>query len=229
LHGTFGTGKTLAAHKTATIATDEGWTFVYATEAGDIAAAYRFAQTYSPAVLFVEDCDRELNGERTDATDAILNTVDGIESKGAEVLLIMTTNNADRIPSAMRRPGRIDACIEVTPPDAEAVGRLIAYYGRGRLTGDTAEAQQRLAGQIPAVIRETVERAKLYAIAAGRQEVTAQDVNGAAESMEAQVAFMARDQDRDPHPGEVLAGALRDSVLDDVAMESIASRVADRM
>jgi transitional endoplasmic reticulum ATPase len=110
--------------------------------------------------------DRDTSGDRDAALDAILNVVDGIGSKGKEIMVVVTSNSVESINRAMLRPGRLDAIITIRPPDAEAAERLMRLYGRGLIATDESltEAGIALAGQIPAVIREAVERAKLYAI-----------------------------------------------------------------
>jgi transitional endoplasmic reticulum ATPase len=63
----------------------------------------------------------------------------------------------------MIRPGRLDAVIEIAPPDAEAVARLIRFYGSGAIdpSTDLTKVGEDLAGQIPAILAEVVKRAKL--------------------------------------------------------------------
>lgn len=167
LAGVYGTGKTLCAHVTAQTAEQNGWTFIMLPRVGALKQALSFARMYQPAVVFAEDIDRAIEGEeRTVEIDDILNTIDGVESKGTEILCVLTTNHLERINSAMLRPGRLDAVIEILPPDPKAVGRLIELYARGLLKEgtDLGPVSDELAGQIPATIREVVERAKLYAL-----------------------------------------------------------------
>lgn len=166
LAGPFGVGKTLAAYVAAAKAQRAGWTFVYCETAPELADVVRFAQQYAPAVVFCEDIDRVVSGERDVNMDQILSIVDGIESKDSELMIVLTTNEVDKINQAMLRPGRLDSVINVSPPDAKAVIRLIALYARGLLVADEDYAMvgEKLAGQIPAVIRECVERSKLHAL-----------------------------------------------------------------
>lgn len=167
LGGIFGTGKTLAATVAAKLAQEQGLTFVYISHANELSDALAFARHYqSPGcVVFCEDIDRALSGERTEAMDEILNTLDGIDSKNANLMVVLTSNDMSHIHPAMLRPGRIDHVIHVTPPDAAAVERLVRLYGRGLVkAGDLGRIGNTLAGQIPAVIAEVVKRAKLVEI-----------------------------------------------------------------
>lgn len=164
--GTYGVGKTLTAAVTAQEAEKYGWTFIMPESAEDLRAAVEFAKQYEPAIIFVEDIDSVVKGDRSVDMDSILNIVDGAESKGRELMIVLTTNHPDLINKAMLRPGRIDALIEVAPPDAYAAEKLIRVYARTLLKEgeDVTPASKMLAGHKPASIREIVERAKLAAI-----------------------------------------------------------------
>jgi transitional endoplasmic reticulum ATPase len=171
LAGKFGTGKTLTAAIVAKLCVENNWTYVTIDDAKDLASAIEFAQRFQPAVVFCEDVDRAVRGERSAEMDTILNTIDGIKAKNTEVMVILTTNELDKINQAMIRPGRIDVIIPVAPPDAEAAQRLVRLYAKDKdgqsllVDGaDLTEVGLRLDGHIPAVIRETVERSKLAAI-----------------------------------------------------------------
>lgn len=169
MEGPFGTGKTLCAFVTAGLAEDNGWTFIMVDRVAGLTAALQFGVVYQPCVIFCEDINRETSGDRTPELDNILNVVDGILSKGREIMVVLTSNEASTINQAMMRPGRLDAVLSIQPPDAHAVERLMRLYGRGLIPDDEplGEAGSVLAGEIPAVIRECVERAKLYSISRG--------------------------------------------------------------
>lgn len=169
LGGTYGTGKTLAAHVASKIAVEAGITYLYVPRADELADAIEFAKQYqSPAcVVFCEDVDRVMQGERNTAMDDILNIIDGIDTKRAHIITVLTTNAMEAINPAMLRPGRLDAVIEVKAPDAEAIGRLIRMYG-----GDSVDKNanftaigELLKGNIPAVVEEVVRRSKLAQLA----------------------------------------------------------------
>jgi transitional endoplasmic reticulum ATPase len=171
LEGPYGTGKTLTAHVAAKMCVENGWTFIYLEDTEDLAQAIRFAKMYQPAMIFAEDIDRVMEDQnkrsREDKVQTILNTIDGVDTKNTEIVVVLTTNFIDRITQAMLRPGRLDAVLSVKPPDAKAVQRLIKLFGR-ELIDEKVELPNvgaQLQGQIPAVIREVVERAKLDALA----------------------------------------------------------------
>ncbi len=166
LAGPYGTGKTLAARILARKCTDNDWTYLYLKEPKDLPKALLMAQQYQPAVVFVEDIDRVVTAERNQQVDTILNTLDGMDTKDDEVMVVFTTNHLERINDALLRAKRLDATIEVTPPDQEAVKRLIKKYTRGHLSpsANLAETGNLLKGQISATIEEVCKRAQLAAV-----------------------------------------------------------------
>jgi SpoVK/Ycf46/Vps4 family AAA+-type ATPase len=102
----------------------------------------------------------------------LLNVVDGIESKAKDqgLMVVLTTNNINAINTAFIRPGRMDAIIEIMPPDAQACVRIVRKYateGGCVMTGsdaDVVEAIKVLVGANAAFFRVVVEMAKLSAI-----------------------------------------------------------------
>lgn len=201
LSGPYGTGKTLVAYVTAKKCVDNAWTYLYCERADELGEMVRFAKHYEPAVIFCEDIDREVAGERSVQMDEILNIVDGIESKNSELMIILTTNHIENINKAMLRPGRLDAVINVLPPDAKAVEKLIRLYGGFAIAPeeDLKEASEILKGQIPAVVRECVERSKLSAIRHCKDESTEMKITGgalleASRTMKMQLDLLAKEK-----------------------------------
>lgn len=164
--GPFGVGKTLLAATTAQIAIENGWTFIYLNDIERLKEAYRLAARYQPCVLFAEDLDIAMSGSHAD-NHALLNVLDGIDTKGAEVMLILTTNHADKLDQSILRPGRLDAVIPFRAPDSKTAEALVRHYAGELLApnADLTSVGEALDGRIPAVIREVVERAKLHALA----------------------------------------------------------------
>jgi SpoVK/Ycf46/Vps4 family AAA+-type ATPase len=123
--------------------------------------------------------------------------MEGVDSKQDRIMIVLTTNHPDDIPQALLRPGRLDAVVSIGAPDAGAVIKLLDLYGRGLISpaADLAQVARKLAGNIPATIRECVERAKLAAIPRLRpgQDVslTAGDLGLAADSMLHHLALLA--------------------------------------
>ena len=161
-----GVGKTMLSSVLARKCIDNGWTFLYVKNIAELPRAVEFARDrFEPAVVFAEDLDRLVGEERTDAANEVLNTVDGINTKGNKIMLVVTTNHLDQINEVMLRPGRLDLIIPITAPDAATVERLIRRKAGTLLPegDDISEVCNRMAGTMPAVITELVCRAKLAA------------------------------------------------------------------
>lgn len=211
LAGSYGTGKTLLAGRVAVEATAHGWTFIYVPQCRDLARALHFAKRYMPAIVFCEDIDRLATSSRTSQVNELLNTLDGIGSKKDEIMLVLTSNHAEQINVAMRRPGRIDVLLQVTAPDAEACTRLIEHYGRGKIAPnqDLKPAGEALAGVNPAMVRETVERAKLEAIRRSEGQswmLTTPDIVAAANTVRGEQSSFTPKEPATPHAKAVGAG-----------------------
>lgn len=166
LGGPYGTGKTMAATVAAALAVKTGVTYVYVPRSDELSDAIQFAKQYSDkaCIIFCEDIDRAVSGERSVKMDDILNILDGIDTKSSRIITVLTTNHLENINPAMLRPGRLDAIIDVTAPDAKAVEKLVRLYGRDTIAADAdlTLVGEALAGTIPAVIAEVVKRAKLH-------------------------------------------------------------------
>ena len=218
--GPYGTGKTLAATWIARQAVEHDWTYIYVTDPNDFYEAHMLARAYQPAVVFVEDVDKIAGVERTQEVDRLLNCLDGADTKKLDVMVVFTTNYGERITQAMYRPGRIDFLFRATPPDADAARRLVWSYADGRIDGtiaDLQEAGNRLAGKIPATIKEAVARAQVRAVVrSGNQDalISNEDLVRAAESIEAERTTY---EANDPSDVEKLGRRFGASVLRETA------------
>lgn len=226
LEGKYGVGKTMITRATAKVSVDNGWTFITIDRPSALKEALLFAQRYQPAVVFVEDID-QAGAERDAANNDLLNTMDGILSKSTEVMVILTTNHVENINPAMLRPGRLDAVITISPPDADSAQQLVQLYARGRLKdGETLERLGgELAGMIPAAIREVVERSKLSMIAHGNEKMTEDDLLVSANGIKQHLALLespATPKTLSQRLGEVFCEALQTGGADlsDVATSS---------
>ena len=215
--GKYGTGKTLTATYIAKLAEENGFTFIY-TKADDIPQALDFANTYQPAVIFAEDIEKAAGVVRTEDVGNLLNKLDGIDSKKQDIIFIGTTNNLEQINGAMLRPGRIDVLMTVEPPDAEAAIRIARMYAKGDMLDegdeDFSAAGALLAGTIPAVIEEAVQRARVRAsfrTDGDNSIINNQDLMGAAHSvLRERDALNPRDEQ--PNPLKTLGEAFGSGV-----------------
>lgn len=185
LSGPYGTGKTLTAAHTARRCVENGWTFIHLDDVSGLEHAMRFARRYAPAVVFAEDIDQVMSAERGSKVDAILNEIDGVGSKGHDVITVLTTNHVDRICPAMLRPGRMDALIPMAPPNAGTAERLLLHLGGEDLDPSGIEAvAERLSGAFPAVIAEVVRRARMATLGRPIKMVQAADLADVLDAMD---------------------------------------------
>lgn len=211
LEGKYGTGKTLTASVVAKTATENKWTFIYLEDTADLQEALNFAKDYTPAVVFAEDIDRVMGGERDEDMDGILNTISGVNSKDTEIMLVLTTNYVEKINQAMLRPGRLDSVITISPPDAKSAERLIRMYAGAALAenADITEACELLTAQIPAVIREVTERAKIVSVRHDDSGIiTADDLRISAMGMKRQLELLAVDRNVGPTYAEQVGNGI---------------------
>lgn len=205
LYGEYGTGKTLTALLTGQSCVRHGWTFINVLPGDDINRALRFAKRYEPAVVFFEDIDNDTKGDRNEHINNILNTIDGVISKSAKVITILTTNHINKISRGMLRPGRLDSIIEMGKLDNEAIIRLVQVAGtnsdgtsiiEGEL--DNTAICEAAKGYMPAYISEAVTKAKAYALTRENNDealkITSEDIVDALIELREQYNLMRSDQ-----------------------------------
>ncbi len=188
LAGEYGTGKTLTAAIVGELCRQTGRTYIYLADIRHLSDAIRFSTQYSPALIFGEDIDTITDEEEI---DELSNTVDGVDTKNLDVMMILTTNHLSSIPKKFLRPGRSDLIIEFEAPDARAAGALLVKYAGANLDPSFSEDDARslgeeLSGMIAASIREVAERAKLFAIGQNRSKIQKIDFHLAAKGVRRQ-------------------------------------------
>jgi cell division protease FtsH len=139
-----------------------------------IGQACALARVFQPSMVVMEDIDL-IAGDRSFGPVGanpllfeVLNQIDGL-GDDVDVTFLLTTNRVDILERALaERPGRVDAAVEIAPPDAEGRRRLLRLYGRplglDSLTDqeldETVTATQ---GRTATYLREVVRRAALLA------------------------------------------------------------------
>lgn len=235
LHGPNGTGKTLAGGLAGMIATQNGWTYILVRSQDDALAALETARMYSPALVMIEDLDTmaSANNDRDQIT-LVLDRLDNVQAKGAEVMVIFTSNHAAKLDKNVVRPGRLDAVIAVEALDAQGYERLVkALIPADLLDGDVdyaavdesmhyTDPKGALKGFLPAFATEAILRSMRYSIARnqGRPDtIKTADLVSAANGMAEHIALMdAASQADDARPtldealSEVITGAMENMV-----------------
>ena len=171
LHGQYGTGKTLAAFRTALKAVENGWTFIYCRPGKDnFLDVMQTARLYQPSVVVLEDVDTIADGTKLgvggDKVTMLLDVFDGITAKGTELMVVMTTNHPERIHKGMVRPGRLDAVTEIGALDHSGVQRMIEAVVPAKMRAklDFTSIGESMEGYMPAFVKEAIDRAMRYAI-----------------------------------------------------------------
>ena len=121
--GGYGNGKTETAMKVGAAGLVKGMAYFYCKDAEVFHMLLKQAVNYQPCIVFLEDVDEIGSGSKRDADmNRILNTLDGVQTKGNNLTVIFTTNHEKRINPALRRPGRIDLVINFGNPGGGFVG-----------------------------------------------------------------------------------------------------------
>lgn len=223
LEGPFGTGKSLLARLVAHECEANGWTFVLLDRVQGLRQALEFAKMFEPAVVFAEDIDRVMS-ERDEAANDLINTIDGVISKRSEIMIVLTTNFADKLDKVILRPGRLDAVISLRPPTDEAVQKLLRHYGGSLINKDSdlSGAGKALSGQIPASIRECVERAKLGMVGRGARYLIDEDLVTAAKTMQNHMDLL-----NGPKPAPNVAQQLADNLREVITKPTVENTIAE--
>lgn len=213
--GQYGVGKTMLASYIAQYAVSQGWTFIYVKNSRELPYALRYAQKYQPVVVFAEDVERVAGSERTDEVNNLLNQLDGVDSKSAQIMTVLTSNHSDKVNAAMRRPGRIDLILQVLPPDAPTVDRMVRSF-----VGETLEKDANLdgisttlQGFAPAYVKEACGRAKLEALRRTgnvNAQISGDDLNVVAQEVKAErELFVSSEADDSPADLRVASDGFR--------------------
>jgi ATP-dependent 26S proteasome regulatory subunit len=177
LDGRPGTGKTLAMTVAAGLSVKHGMTFVLLRNVGLLKQAIDLIQFYgyTPAIIAAEDIDRVTNC-RDEQANAILNAIDGVDSKSMDIRFLFTTNDRANIIETFQRSGRTDMFITLPIPDAECASKLLQRYADDTFVLSSSEflkigALLAEAESLPSNIAEVAQRAKLYAISQDKDNI----------------------------------------------------------
>ena len=131
--GRYGTGKTMALLVTMRKAIDNGFTVFYLDPTNlsvseSLNDMIKLARKYRPALIAIEDFDREQRMGGNYAIEMLMIAIDGALSKDDEMLIVLTTNFKNKVAGGFQRPGRIDKTISFnifTASDAEQLLKTV--------------------------------------------------------------------------------------------------------
>jgi hypothetical protein len=194
LEGPFGTGKSALGRTAAKVAASNGWTALLARPSEDDPfAMLQTARLYQPAMVFVEDVDVISNTQDPAYVSKLLDQFDGFGNKDVQMLLVLTTNHADRIHKGMLRPGRLDTVIHIGNMDRPGVEQLCHIIVGDKLEPDNDYDRvfEATKGFTPAFVKEAIERAMRYTIArtGAPGTINTDDLVHACNSLRAQLAL----------------------------------------
>lgn len=195
--GPFGTGKTLGCTLTGQIATHNGWTFLMCRPGKDNPReVMQTAALYAPAVVIVEDLDVHAEGGTKADISKLLDSLDGLQGKGKEIICVFTTNYIDQIQKGALRPGRIDGVIEIGELDEPAFRKLVTLVVQLPWLADEvdwAKVAKGFKGFLPAFVKEAAQRAQMFAMAENEGRpglIGTEDLINAADSLRPQLEYM---------------------------------------
>lgn len=193
--GPYGNGKTETAMKIGREANDLGMAFFYIKDSNLFETVLNRSKKYQPCIIFLEDVDEIGAGEERDGRmNKILNTLDGVQTKGNSLTVIFTTNHENKINIALRRPGRIDEVIKFVNPDIETKITIMEKYLSG-IQGAKDIDYVKLANNIGdvsgSVVAQICKKAVRLALKTGK--ITDKIIDAATESMRFHIKFMNGD------------------------------------
>lgn len=182
LAGPPGTGKTLLARAFAgeaglpflALAASELRSRWHGESEQRVRDLFAMARRYAPALVFIDEIDEiALSREQYDANgfsgvlNQLLACLDGFHRDDRPVFVLAATNHAQRLDSALLRPGRFDEVVPVELPGRSARRRLFELrFGALGVTGVNIDRlTEGTSGMSPAAIDRIVREA-VYATAA---------------------------------------------------------------
>lgn len=216
--GPYGTGKTLLAFKLIQEAIQNNWVSVYLKDPTLLAETIRLCKvidgTGHGVVIFVEDIDQVTRGKRDAAMQDILNTLDGGDTKGMNVITLFTTNHLELIEPTFLRGKRIGKVISLGALDEATAKEFIehSFQDGYELQGDFVPVHKQIkeSNIAPAFMAEIVESVKSDMIFMDDTKVVLpQYIKVAVESYLRQVG-LAQKKDMSETPETKLAESLRE-------------------
>jgi cell division protease FtsH len=193
-----GTGKTLLARAVAGEArvpffaiTGSGFVELFVgVGASRVRDLFADAKKRAPAIIFIDEIDAigqrrgagfATNDEREQTLNQLLAEMDGFD-RSTGVVVLAATNRPEILDPALLRPGRFDRHVEIPLPNQKERAAILAVHAKGKsLAGDVDldVVARGTPGFSGADLANLVNEAAIFAVRAGREQITAQDFSEA--------------------------------------------------
>lgn len=200
LVGNYGTGKSALINSLMNEATKLGYTCILVKDARDLEYANEWAHQYEPAILICEDVNRIMEGARDVEADNLTNVLDGIGTKGRNLMTLFTANDVDQIHPVFMRPGRMASVILMRDLQAAQVYTLLSKTSRLSSSidrGTWMATLEEIGQQSPSTVVEIGKAATTAAQLNDRDCVLPEDVLSAFRGMELQLRLTNRKPERE--------------------------------
>jgi transitional endoplasmic reticulum ATPase len=228
IEGAYGTGKTLYAFKLGNKAIKLGWSFIYLKSPELLADTLRMAKTLDKnghgIIVFVEDIDQVVRGDRNAAMQDILNTLDGGDTKDMNVISLFTTNHLELIEPTFLRGKRIGTIISMPMLSAKTAEKYVAAFCKGiELKGDFAPVYELIEKSdiAPAFMAEIIENVKSNMIIRDENTIEASHVINCVKSYLRQVG-LSKTKDTSLTREAAFVNLLRDNIHDEAFYVKVA-------
>lgn len=235
LEGPYGTGKTLLAFKLAHKAIQNGWSFIYLKSPELLAQTLRMSKTLDKngkgIIVFTEDIDQVTRGERDNALQDILNTLDGGDTKSMNVIALFTTNHLELIEPTFLRGKRIGSIISLGYLDAKTAKLYVKEFcGDIELVGDFTSIYQLIeeSNIAPAFMAEIIENIKSIMIVREEKTITPENFRSCIHSYLKQMN-LSKTKDTSVTKEMALASSLKQVLHDDNFYEDLTDSVANEI
>lgn len=217
MEGPYGTGKTLLAFKIAQKAIANGWCFIYLKDPTLLAKTLKLSKSLDNnghgVIVFLEDIDQVTRGERNQAMQDILNTIDGGDTKQMNVIALFTTNHLELIDPTFLRGKRIGSIVSMGALDEKTTREFLDYTFKGDYDLDTTgidEVCKKIAEHniVPAFMAEITEKVKANLVFEDSNKVTADMLHASLAAYLRQVS-LSQKKDLTQSAAEVLYQAMR--------------------
>jgi cell division protease FtsH len=195
-----GTGKTLLARAVAGEAnvpffSVTGSSFVelfVGVGAARVRDLFASARKRAPAIVFIDEIDAiggrrgagvfaGANDEREQTLNQLLAEMDGFDA-ATGIVVMAATNRPEVLDPALLRPGRFDRTVEIPLPNLKERALILRVHSKGKAMApnvDLDAVARGTPGFSGADLANLVNEAAIFAVRAGRQEVTDEDFSEA--------------------------------------------------